>query len=512
MSQTITRRTFLEAWATRLVILPCLFPRLAEAKINLFRSGNPIERKDIRDMTEWEINLYKEAFRRLWNRELWPDILPDKQGMENLNHTSMVYQALVHRHYCPHRNWWFLPWHRAYLFYFERLLQEAVRDLNPTKLPTIPYWNWTDDRAIPTMFLGTFPANPLSNNRRFPQQLGDDSVGERVIREVVDLTSSFLGFGSGRAKELGDPGDGSEFENGPHMAVHQLIGGRDRDGKKGDFLELNTAAFDPIFWSHHTNIDRLWDRWLSIRGHNNPNKNDPQDKPWHEMRFDMFVDTQGNKLNKTVAEIMEDPDIQSVVYRPYGEAPPERGTPIPLSHRSPRRNLVYAATVKAAHHQPLIINKGAQISVSLNTAQLKHLAAIAAAVPNQDDGGVVLLLKGISLNEKLPYLYVRAFLNKRATAATPTSDESYIGYFILYLAGHRHQHPIRPGQAQIEEFNHALNLTLALRRLHRLRKLNIAKPLEVTLVLLPFDDSGLAPKPPVNLKLPFREAILQISR
>jgi tyrosinase len=511
VSYTITRRTFLEACGARLAVFPGLFHRPAEVKTNLFRQSNPIERKDVRDMTEPEIALYKKAFQKLWKREQRPVPLPGKEEMEALEHTSMVYQALLHTHYCPHNNWWLLPWHRAYLFYFEKLLQDAVRNLNPPKLPTIPYWNWSYDLEIPSMFLGDFPDNPLGNNRRFPSPLLERQVNEDKIWELVDQVHSFTKFGSGRANGLKVPGTASFFERGPHMLVHGKIG-----GIGGDFADLNIAAFDPIFWSHHANIDRLWNRWLCNREreHKNPDINDPQDKPWHEEKFDMFVDTKGNKLveKMTVADIMKNTEIQSVIYLPHGEAPPQCVPPIPLSHRSSHRNIVHVATVKAAHQQQLIINKGAHISVRSDTAQRKQLAAISAAAPYQDDGEVTLLLRGIRLSERLPYLYVHAFLNKRATAATPTSDESYIGYFILYPAGHQRQHPIEPGQAHVEEFSQAVHLTPTLRRLQRLRKLNIAKPLEVTLVMLPFDDSASAPKPPANLKLPFREAILQISR
>ena len=36
--------------------------------------------------------------------------------------------ALVHTFDCPHGNWWFLPWHRAYLGYFERICRELSGD------------------------------------------------------------------------------------------------------------------------------------------------------------------------------------------------------------------------------------------------------------------------------------------------------------------------------------------------------------------------------------------------
>src|SRR5262245_36398145 len=30
-------------------------------------------------------------------------------------------QAQIHFDHCPHGNWYFLPWHRAYLFLFEQI-------------------------------------------------------------------------------------------------------------------------------------------------------------------------------------------------------------------------------------------------------------------------------------------------------------------------------------------------------------------------------------------------------
>src|SRR5262249_22304501 len=43
---------------------------------------------------------------------------------------------------CPHGNWLFLPWHRAYLHYFERILRWAAHD--PALTP--PYRNYSAPR------------------------------------------------------------------------------------------------------------------------------------------------------------------------------------------------------------------------------------------------------------------------------------------------------------------------------------------------------------------------------
>src|SRR4029079_15889074 len=57
----------------------------------------------------------------------------------------------------------------------------------------------------------------------------------------------------------------SNFEQGfslrmdmtPHGAVHVRTG--------GEMRSIGTSARDPIFWLHHANVDRLWNRWLAQR-------------------------------------------------------------------------------------------------------------------------------------------------------------------------------------------------------------------------------------------------------
>lgn len=59
-------------------------------------------------------------------------------------------QAFVHALDCPHGNWWFLPWHRAYLSWFER----TCRELSGDPSFALPYWDWTKTQRIPTAMFG----------------------------------------------------------------------------------------------------------------------------------------------------------------------------------------------------------------------------------------------------------------------------------------------------------------------------------------------------------------------
>ena len=49
-----------------------------------------------------------------------------------------------------------------------------------------------------------------------------------------------------------------------HNPLHVYVG-----GDRGDFSDQNVAAFDPIFWPHHIQIDRIWRMWQKEHGAEN---------------------------------------------------------------------------------------------------------------------------------------------------------------------------------------------------------------------------------------------------
>jgi tyrosinase len=53
--------------------------------------------------------------------------------------------AIIHTLDCPHGNWWFLPWHRGYLGWFEQI----CRELSGDPRFTLPYWDWTAEPRVP---------------------------------------------------------------------------------------------------------------------------------------------------------------------------------------------------------------------------------------------------------------------------------------------------------------------------------------------------------------------------
>ena len=173
----------------------------------------------------------------------------------------------------------FLPWHRAYLYWFEKYLQDAQRD----STITVPWWDWTSgasrSEGIPKAYSDAkVKANPNSlysfhvtlpdgvNLDDFIQQTGCqkskvyDTHREpgspsllptpKDVEAVLNLT------------EYGDFSDGLEDI---HNQIHGWVG-----GKCGDMSYVPFAAYDPIFWSHHVMIDRLFWLWQLRPSHSLP--------------------------------------------------------------------------------------------------------------------------------------------------------------------------------------------------------------------------------------------------
>ena len=94
--------------------------------------------------------------------------------------------------YCPHHTLLFLPWHRAYLYFFERALQ----DLEPGA--DLPWWDWTSTVVPPRRAARGVPADAGAGQ---PQPAGD-RTGAAVGRRPRS--------GSG-----GDPDNRGAISDGP---------------------------------------------------------------------------------------------------------------------------------------------------------------------------------------------------------------------------------------------------------------------------------------------------------
>lgn len=230
-------------------------------------------RKNVRNLTADELTKLRQAHKLIMARS-------DNQG----------YQYIAGRHgwldqYCEHAPTTdemgrqvdlFLPWHRAYMYHFERYLQIALSDNDLAA----PWWDWHDSRfdseGLPTTYsqervdrqpnpLYSFKMDIRGKTRTPPQR--NVRVNRNTIRRVgVEWTlSGIRSLAVARRVDIPDLygiSDYSQFSEGLRGIWHNLIHGY----VGGDMANQNLAAYDPIFYPHHVNIDRIWYIWQLAHG------------------------------------------------------------------------------------------------------------------------------------------------------------------------------------------------------------------------------------------------------
>jgi tyrosinase len=170
----------------------------------------------------------------------------------------------------------FLPWHRAYLYFFELALQDAGQDT----AVSLPWWDWATDPGqasqIPAayavesangqpnpLFHGPITAIPDSQWQGVRQSLSQDTGTDPgplpavTFRQPGTLSAAPPGLPSPKevTAALSAPNfvDFSQRVERIHDGVHVWVG--------GTMSEIPIAAYDPLFYVHHTMIDRLWWLW-----------------------------------------------------------------------------------------------------------------------------------------------------------------------------------------------------------------------------------------------------------
>lgn len=164
---------------------------------------------------------------------------------------------------CQHQALFFLPWHRAYLAWFEG----TIRDLTEEDDWALPYWDYSDPasaRRLPAEFTvptrtvnGQVIANPLFAQNRSPDPIPTADVDLRpALSQPNFVLPMEYGFGGVVPDQY--PGVAEQL---PHNYIHVDIG-----GNAGEMRSPATAGRDPIFWLHHSNIDRIWEMWRTLDG------------------------------------------------------------------------------------------------------------------------------------------------------------------------------------------------------------------------------------------------------
>ncbi len=235
------------------------------------------------------------------------------RGMNTNQHNMMsLPSGLAAGTDAAHGNAAFLPWHREYVRRFEKALQSV----NPHV--TIPYWDWTDPRAIDVIFQPDFlGANGTGRTINVPgagsffggsvqfgnfspvdgwilnenlhiNQLTNQTLGTSLIRflqippannyplpqtEINNLLNinNYLQFRPAMEGDITVDQNGNEIPGVfIHNYIHGLVGGVLADltqfpplllQRLGTMSNVPGSPNDPVFWLHHANVDRLWGQW-----------------------------------------------------------------------------------------------------------------------------------------------------------------------------------------------------------------------------------------------------------
>lgn len=251
---------------------------------------------------------------------------------------SFTNQAKLHCLYCDsgiyypdnpwpleiHNGWFFFPWHRMFLYFHERILAKLLDD----DTFALPFWNW-DNQTPEEPYANVLPisyaksGSPLWNQQRNkcaepPLIIDLNTIGgctakspsvlrtenDRIMytQVVSGAMSPQLFYGMPyRYGDAGGHGPGT-FEDNPHGTVHLWVGNPDSEsGMFDDMGNFGRAARDPIFYAHHSNVDRIWTVWNTLPGEQ---RKAPVDPDFLDARF-TFFDENGDLIIVNVSQTLD---------------------------------------------------------------------------------------------------------------------------------------------------------------------------------------------------------------
>jgi tyrosinase len=337
--------------------------------------------------------------------------------------------AAVHNKFCPHSNWWFLPWHRAYIHYFELTCQDVLGDSSFR----LPYWDWSRYPRIPGPFLDTHSTlwdGTRSNggNIDYPSEV----VGIDVVQKVVG-SGNWINVFSAATKtdqQREDPGAGL-LEGTPHNSVHSIT-----EGDMGSFM----SPLDPIFWLHHCNVDRIWASWSRILEHKAP-----ADSLWKNHKLAQFYDPASKKQVSPIADDTTNEAKYGASYDQYEAASDQAVLLTQALHDSLASITTEGATTMrrfsmAALQKPQangVAKFSAAIAPELSPALQR---AIKPASNGQRNADLTLIIEGVT-PPSAPGIAMRVFLNcKNPSLNTPLNDATYAGTLAFFGDHHGSGH------------------------------------------------------------------------
>lgn len=378
---------------------------------------------------------------------------------------SFAAQASVHCAYCDgsyspegfpgvelqvHNSWLFFPFHRCYLYFFERILGSLIGDPGFA----VPFWNWDapDGMRMPAMYADRSSQlfDPRRDSRHAPPKLINLDYNANVreprftykqqvdhnlrvmYRQMVSLSPTpSLFFGSAyRAGD--DPNQGpGPVESIPHGPVHIWCGDPNQpDGE--DMGNFYSAGFDPLFYAHHANIDRMWSVWkgLDVRRHT-----DLTDPDWLDASFLLYDETP-KLVRIRVRDVL---DTDRLRYR-YQDVPLHWTAARPTVTAGTRRADSFLAP--AAQAAPAAARKAGEFPITLDEATIvtvKRPVAGKRSKAEKASKEEVLVIDGIEVDRDVAAKF-DVFVNTEDHGAVGSGGRELAGSFVNVPHRHGHGH------------------------------------------------------------------------
>ncbi|MDZ8184938.1 MAG: tyrosinase family protein [Nostoc sp. ChiSLP02] len=314
-------------------------------------------RKNVTDLTSTEKKAFVKAIKTL------KTIIPVGSKVSIYDQFVAIHLGatrLIHNHKghsdgsvqeLAHENAAFFPWHREYIRRFEQALQAVDPNVS------LPYWDWTDPKALDVIFNDDFLGSngqgvtiKIPDRGKFTGGLVKSgafaAANGWVMNPALNIdpdTATSLGTSLvrflrvppanayplpkkdiQRALALNDyslfraalEGFISVDEQGKvtsggfiHNYIHGLVGGVQIDASTtpikfkglGTMSNIPSSPYDPVFWLHHANVDRLWIEWQD-NGHQGSNFYPAKNQPYgHNLKDRMWPWDGGMSTPKATA-------------------------------------------------------------------------------------------------------------------------------------------------------------------------------------------------------------------
>ncbi len=403
---------------------------------------------------------------------IYKDAVTKMQALPSSNPRSWSAQAAIHGtvaggfNFCQHGTNHFFSWHRAYLFYFEKICQELTGERHFG----LPYWNWNQNPDMHPAF--TAAGSPLNHPRNNTSVAGNAAFNNATMNTIFS-DGNFFTFSS-------------QLEGTPHNTAHVVVG--------GDML-TGGSPLDPVFWAHHCMVDYGWAKWNIELENDNTN-----DAGWNSTSWNHFVDGQGNPTSVTAGITTLMPFLS---YRYESSAVGSFGAPFDLTALSVRdlakieAHIRKGADVRFDIKRRIPIAKGTMLSIGQPfSAQTRvtpaDFSALLDADVRQERVFVSISYAELPANNDF---FVRVFINlPGANAQTPTDDSHYAGSF-AFFGTHAGDHAGHPHKTDF-----LVNVTDTLQGLKRSGAMRAGDPIAVQLVAVPATRQFVRPEMQLMLK------------